>query len=130
MAGHPLDAYKTVESNTLTGRELEAMVLSKAAMVLQDVRNHWEEADLTVRLDEALRYNQRLWTFFQVELGSTENPLPSEIRQNLLSLSKYIDKRTFEVMASPVREKLDILISINNNIAAGLRGHLGEAAKP
>lgn len=126
MPGNPLEAYQAVERNTLEGRELEAMVLSKAAVILQSVCNEWDAGDRLERLDEALRYNQRLWTFLQVELAKDDNPLPLSIRQNLLTLSKFIDKRTFEIMASPAREKLDILVNINQNIAAGLRGRAAE----
>jgi flagellar protein FlaF len=128
MPGNPLEAYQAVERNTLEGRALEAMVLSKAAVILQGVCNDWDAADRSERLDEALRYNQRLWTFLQTELANDENPLPLAIRQNLLTLSKFIDKRTFEIMASPAKEKLDILININQNISAGLRGQADDAA--
>lgn len=124
MPINPLDAYQSVERATLSGRELEASVLTKAAMRLQDVRNNWDAPDLTARLDEALRYNQKLWTYLQTELARPENPLPEEIKANLLSLSAFIDKRTFQLMAFPVAEQLDVLISINKNIAAGLRGEV------
>ena len=121
MPSNPLDAYRNVERNTLEGRDLEAMVLSKAAGLLQAVRNDWNAEHLEARLDEALRYNLKLWSFFQAELVSPENPMPREIKQNMLALSKFVDKRTFEVMSLPAPEKLDILIAINQNIAAGLR---------
>jgi flagellar protein FlaF len=127
MPGNPLDAYKEVERNTLEGRALEAMVLSKAAMALSDVRNNWDAPDRRDRLDFALRYNQKLWTFFQITLMSEDNKLPAEVKANLLSLSAFVDKRTLEAMAAPAPEKLDVLININQNISAGLRGE-GAAA--
>lgn len=122
MSNNPLDAYKSVEKATLSGRELEASVLSKAAALLLEVKNRWEEPDLEQRLDEALKYNQQVWSFFQVEVSAEENPLPLEIKRNILSLSAYVDKRIFEIMAYPSPEKIDILVSINQNLAAGLRG--------
>lgn len=122
MPAKALDAYRETEKNTLDGRDLEAMVLSKAAGYLLEVRNNWDQPGRRELLDEALRYNQRLWTLFQVELADENNPLPVDVKRNLLSLSMYIDKRTFECMAMPDPEKLDILISIDQNIAAGLRG--------
>lgn len=122
MSGKPLDAYQSVEKLTLDGRELEASVLMRAAMLLADVKNNWTTADRDDRLDNALRHNQRIWTLFQSELMGDDHPLPEALRQNLLALSAFIDKRTFEVMAYPEPEKLDILIEINKNIAAGLRG--------
>lgn len=46
--------------------------------------------------------------------------MPENLREDLLSLSLFIDKRAFELMASHSPEKLDILIKININIAVGL----------
>jgi len=74
-------------------------------------------------LDEALKYNQKIWSIFQSELAKEDNPLPKNIRVDMLSLSAFMDRRCFEVMARPAPEKLNIMININMNIAAGLRGH-------
>lgn len=123
MVQNALKTYQAVENTTLSGRELEASILSRSAMRLAAVRDDWEAADRDERLDEALRYNQRLWTLFQAELTDPNNPLPIELKRNLLSLSAFIDKRTFEVLSDPDPRKLDILIEINRNIAAGLRSH-------
>ena len=125
MSANPLEAYKSVEKTTLSGRDLEASVLIKAAMRLQEVRSNWLDPSCGEMLDEALKYNQRVWSFFQAEMSMPDNPLPPEIKQNLLALSVFVDRRIFEVMAYPAAEKLDILININRNIAAGLRGEAG-----
>lgn len=121
MHANPLDAYKSVERSTLAGRELEATVLTRAAMLLAEVKNNWDAPELDDRLTDALRYNQRLWTVLQSELMDEQNPLPNEIKANLLNLSVFIDRRTFEMMSTPKRDGLDILIAINQNLAAGLR---------
>ena len=71
-------------------------------------------------LDEALKYNQRIWTIFQTELTKQDNPMPMSIKRDLLRLAGFIDKRIFETMSDPSPEKLDIIIKINQNIAAGL----------
>ena len=125
MAVNPLDAYQSVEKSTLSGRNLEASVLNKAALQLQDVKSRWADDDHEEALDEALKYNQRVWTFFQSEVTQADNLLPDEIKQNIMALSVFVDRRIFEVMAYPAPEKLDILININRNLAAGL---LAEAA--
>lgn len=125
MPVNPLEAYQSVEKSTLSGRELEASVLNKAALRLQDVQQHWSAPDHESMLDEALKYNQRVWSFFQSEVSQPDNPLPPEIKQNILALSVFVDRRIFEVMAYPAPEKLDILININRNLAAGLRGEPG-----
>ncbi len=114
-------ALETVQMNEgLSGRELEASVLTKAAEILEDAKGNWHNDDSHAYLDEALKYNQRLWTLFQAEMVEDESRIPAGIRQNILSLSTFVDQRTFEVMAYPAPEKLDILIQINRNLAEGL----------
>lgn len=125
MPANPLDAYRSVEKATLSQRDLEATVLTKAALQLQSIRDNWTREDHDAQLEDALSYNQRVWSFFQAELSVEENPLPEEIKRNLLALSFFVDRRSFDVLAYPAPEKLDILISINNNVAAGLRGEAG-----
>ena len=115
------EAYNTVNKETMSGRNLEAEVLSKAAQKLQQCQDNWEDKDRDVELDEALKFNQLLWSIFQAELSEESNPLPSQLKINLLRLSRFIDGRIFDIMAYPEKEKLNILININNNIADGLR---------
>jgi flagellar protein FlaF len=125
MRNNALKAYQTVENVTLSGRELEAGILCRSAARLSEVQNNWDAPNRDEMLDEALRYNQRLWTLFQSELMEEGNAMPMEIKRNLLSLSAFVDKRTFDVLSYPAQEKLNILIEINRNIAAGLRGEVG-----
>ena len=122
MPGPGLNAYKQTIKTTVSGRELEASVLTKAAYLLKDCKEQWNEEGHFLRLDEALVFNQRIWTIFQDELIKEDNPLPKQLRADILNLSLFIDKRIIEVMGNPSSEKLDIIIDINLNIAAGLRG--------
>ncbi len=117
-----LSNYQQIEKTTLSGRETEARVLTKAAVMLKYCRDHWDAPDRRQKLDEALTYNQRIWSLIQGDLLDENNPLPKNIRENILSLSVVIDKRIFNVMAYPAPEKLNIIIDINLNLAAGLRG--------
>jgi flagellar biosynthesis activator protein FlaF len=121
-AAQQLAAYRTVQKITSSGRELEALVLSRAALKLAEVRDNWNAPDRDEMLDKALRFNQRIWSIFQGELMKEGNPLPRQLRADILSLSRFIDRRIFEVMALPDPEKLNVIININLNIAAGLRG--------
>jgi flagellar biosynthesis activator protein FlaF len=121
-AAQQLAAYRNVQKITSSGREIEALVLSRAAQKLAEVQNNWNAPDRDEQLDEALRYNQQIWSIFQGELMKEENPLPKPLRRDILSLSAFIDRRIIEVMASPDPEKLNVIININLNIAAGLRG--------
>jgi flagellar protein FlaF len=118
---NPVNAYQSVERATVSGRETEARVLTQAALKLRICQKKWDDDNRDELLDEALKYNQRIWTIFQSELSKEDNPLPNQIKLDLLRLSAFIDKRIFEMMAYPEAEKLDIIIRINENIAAGLR---------
>lgn len=122
MLSNAVKAYETVSKETMSGRATEARVLTQAAMKLADCQKNWNAPNRNELLDSALKYNQRIWSIFQVEMVKEDNPLPKEIRLNILRLSRFIDNRIFDTMAFPAPEKLDIIIKINKNIAAGLRG--------
>jgi flagellar protein FlaF len=116
-----LKAYDTVNKSTMSGRDIEAEVLTQAALKLKECQENWPENGQSGKLAAALKHNQRVWTIFQTELEKPQNPLPDGLKVDLLRLSAFIDKRTLEIMAYPAMEKLTILININHNIAAGLR---------
>ena len=120
MYSSPLQAYETVNKTTMSGHAIEASVLNQAALKLKECQESWDADDRDERLDAALNFNQQIWSILQAELLKAENPLPRQIRQNLLTLSAFIDKRIFEIMAFPSPGKLNIVIDINRNIAAGL----------
>lgn len=120
---HQLEAYRTVQnSNNISGRDIEAAALTRCALLLSACQKNWDAVGHNDNLSDALRTNQQVWSILQSELVKPDNPLPIEIRQNILTLSVFIDKRIIEVMADPEPEKLQIIIDINLNLAAGLRG--------
>lgn len=116
-----INVYQGMHQEQLSGRELEAHILTKAALKLKECQQKWGTPKRAELLDEAIRYNQKIWSFFQSELSTPDSPLPRQLRQDILNLSLFIDKRLFEVLAFPQPEKLDIVIDINLNLAAGLR---------
>jgi flagellar biosynthesis activator protein FlaF len=123
MLGPGLNAYKqTIKTTVSAGRDLEASVLTKAAHLLKECVEKWNDEGHFRRLDEALVFNQRIWTIFQDELVKEDNPLPRNVRGDILNLSLFVDKRIVDIMGDPRPEKLDIIININLNLAAGLRG--------
>ena len=120
MYSSPLQTYESVNKQTMSGRGLEAAILNQAALKLKNCQDNWDADDRDEKLMAALEYNQQVWSILQSELVKEDNPLPDQIRQNLLNLSAFVDKRIFETMAFPSPEKLTIVIEINRNIAAGL----------
>lgn len=127
MLQNAVKSYQAVDKETMSGRETEARVLTQAALKLVDCQKNWDAPDRNKQLDSALRYNQRIWSIFQVEMAKEENPLPVAIKRNILLLARFIDKRILDTMAFPEPQKLDIIIRINQNIAAGLRGSTTES---
>lgn len=121
-----IEAYRTAQNFNMSGRGIEAAALTRCALMLQDCRKNWDAVGRQEKLTEALRSNQVIWSVLQSELARDDNPLPLEIRRNLLTLSVFIDKRIIQIMAHPAPEKLQVLIDINLNLAAGLRGSPAE----
>ena len=121
QTNNAIKEYVGIQKESMSGRELEASVLTKAGLMLKAVQDNWDAPDREAKMLEAIKYNQKVWSFFQAELSEPTNPMPKKLREDILNLSIFMDKRFFEVMAYPAPEKLSIVIDINFNIAAGLR---------
>ncbi len=94
----------------------EAWALTQAAI---RIRQAYENKD-TEGAEVAVRLNWRLWTIFQSEMLSPNCPLPANIRQNILSLAAFIDKRSIDFYAEKDMELLPVMFNINKEIASGL----------
>jgi flagellar protein FlaF len=70
--------------------------------------------------DQTLVLNLKLWGMLATDISDPANPLPPELKQNLLNLFAFVDKHTAALMLQRIPEKVQILISINRNIAQGL----------
>ena len=104
---------------TQSPRELEASILLKAATRLQLIRDDW--TGRRAELDDALTYNRKLWTILVTSVTDADNPLPLAIKNNIANLAIFVFERTITVMTEPGPEKLGALVTINREIAAGLR---------
>jgi len=96
-------------------------LLVKAASRLQSVRDSGGHS--ARQLYDALYYNRKLWTVLVSSATRAENPLPNPIKQNIANLGLFIFDRTLDVQMSPDPKKLDILITINRELAAGLNAN-------
>lgn len=113
-------AYAATQQATTGPRELEAMLLVKAAVRLQNVQTDWDTNRRD--LEEALFYNRKLWTLFVAAMQQPDRPVPDAVRQNILNLGLFVFKQTLATQAEPTPQRLSPLIEINRNLAAGLRG--------
>ena len=108
------------QAHTPDQRELEARVLLKAARQLQALKDDWDNMTPEL-LDDTLRYNRQIWLMFvDTAMEDTSPDRPQELRNNIANLGMYIFNHSVDILASPVKTKLDILIDINREIAAGL----------
>jgi len=128
QTNNAIKEYVGIQKESMSGRELEASVLTKAGLLLKACQDNWDAPDREAKLLDAIKFNQKVWSFFQAELSEPENPMPRKLREDILNLSLFVDKRFFEMMAFPAPEKLSIVIDINFNIAAGLRTNPESAA--
>ncbi|WP_127753474.1 flagellar biosynthesis regulator FlaF [Devosia sp. 1566] len=113
-------AYQQTAKVVENPRERESALLMKAAANLQRVKDEWPASfdDLA----PALTFNRKLWTIFMSSVTRPDNPLPQDVRQNIANLGLYILNETREMMMQPQPQKLDALVRLNRQIAAGLRG--------
>lgn len=114
-------AYGTnAQKHSTDPREVEAQVLLKAATMMQDLQQNWNADDFE-KIDEALKFNRNVWMmFFDTALENKDGGRPDDLRSNIINLANFIFKRTVDILATPEKAKLDVLISINREIAAGL----------
>lgn len=113
-------AYSRTAQVAVSPRQLEASLLMRAATRLQNAKDGWQPGGGD--LSQALYYNRKLWSVLVTAATRDENPLPHQIKQNIANLAVFVFKRTLDVEMAPEQAKLDILISINRQIAAGLEG--------
>mgnify|MGYP006270781307 CR=1 FL=1 len=111
-----------VKTTTTNQRELEGQLLIKYAQKMRALQDNWDDISHG-DLDDVLSNNRKLWTLFYdtaIEEKEGDQGRPDDLRKNIIALSEYIFNRTIKTLAAPEKNKLDILIDINKEIAAGL----------
>ncbi len=121
MQNRAAQTYGRTAQATTNPRDLEASLLIRAASKLQGHKDNY--AGLTDELRASLQFNRQLWTLFTTSVTREDNPLPAAVRQNIANLGLFIFTQTISMIQEPAPEKLNALIAINREIAAGLRGN-------
>ncbi|UZE51312.1 flagellar biosynthesis regulator FlaF [Rhodopseudomonas sp. P2A-2r] len=121
-------AYARTAQKVATPRDIEAQALFKAVRKLQEVIDRWEETD--EGLIDALMFNRKLWSIFVSDAISDQNPEKVEIRQNIANIGIFVLTQCAALQLKPEVDKLQALIDINRNIAAGLSGNPGTISPP
>lgn len=108
------------QAHTTNQRELEGRVLLKSNRMLQSLIDGWDEQPKDA-LGDILQYNRQIWMlFYDTAIENKEGDRTNDLRSNIVNLANFIFKREMDILANPQKEKLDILININREIAAGL----------
>jgi flagellar protein FlaF len=119
----PVD-YGTVQRQTAGGRTAEREILGRVNARLRTA----DASSISglAMLHEALRMNRNIWMTFAVDLASPRNPLPDQLKGQMISLAGFIERHTAQ--AAKDRTMLETFISINETIIAGLSGVVEEGA--
>jgi len=123
MQNQAVQAYNQAARQTVPPRDLEANLLSAAAAHFQRIRENWDL--LSSELPTALKFNRQIWTIFLTSVTDAASPLAMDVRQHVANLGVFVLSQTAELQVAPEPEKLDILVKINRELAAGLRGDAG-----
>lgn len=123
MQNQAVQAYKQAARQTVPPRDLEANLLSSAAAHFQRIRENWDL--LASELPTALKFNRQIWTIFLTSVTDAASPLAIDVRQHVANLGVFVLSQTAELQVAAEPDKLDILIKINRELAAGLRGDAG-----
>ncbi len=124
---NPYAVHQRRALETDKAQNVEAWALLELARRLEGLKKTPTDKKEIMRI---VRMNWQVWTIFQSALLDPDNPLPIEIRSNLLNLANFIDRRSVDVLAMPSIEKIDILVHINRNIGSGLMGDKGKGLAP
>lgn len=114
-------AYQNTAKAVETPREREAALLTRSANRLEQLKNEWESDFDAVHA--ILNENTRIWTVLLASVVDENNPLPVEIKQNVANLGVFVMNCTRDVLLEMNPDRLDPIISINRQLAAGLRGN-------
>jgi flagellar protein FlaF len=114
--------YDTSAKNTTANpREIEARALLRSNKQMQALQAKWDSGITAEELTEVLTFNRQIWMMFvDTAIENTGDGHSIELRNNIANLGAFIFKHTIDVLASPKKEKLDILIELNREIAGGL----------
>lgn len=96
--------------------ETEATILLNYAMALSKASTSNNEKEKLLALDN----NLKLWVEIETSLRSAKNLLPQDIKDNLLKLSKFVERITLSKGVHMNKSDFDCLININMQISEGL----------
>ena len=96
--------------------EMEATILLNHATYLSKASTSNNQMEVLAALDA----NLKLWVEIETALKSSRSLLPKEVKENLLKLSKYVERLTLSKGVKMTKSDFDSLVNINMQISEGL----------
>lgn len=110
-----MNMMSTAPAN-LTVFEEDALALTQAAL---EISRAYEAKD-EKRLAAALDRNLKLWVGIRTLVSAADNPLPMQIKDNLIRLSSFVAQKTFEMQNGANPKTIESLANTNLQISEGL----------
>ena len=123
------NAYTSSIRSTIDPRTAERRVLEQITARLRHAAKT-RDTEFS-KFAEALHDNLKLWLIFGGEAAREDNPMDANLRRQIFELAEFTRTQTSRVLKSET--DVEILLEINENIIAGLRGDdapLGATANP
>ncbi len=108
-------AYANTHATVLKGGALEKEALLRAASLLDQAKR---KPGNKSALGDALRYNLDLWTIFQADLADPANAMPEDLKQQLWSLSQFMDSSVSRLLGALDSDTLQAMIDVNRTLAS------------
>ncbi|MBR1604957.1 MAG: hypothetical protein IJ660_02485 [Alphaproteobacteria bacterium] len=106
----------TANITILKRAEEEANTLLEKAMLLSEAHSQGDNSALISALDE----NLQLWVEIETSLHNAKNFLPNNIKENLMKLSKFVERLTLSKGVGVTKADVECLVNINMQICRGL----------
>lgn len=106
----------TTNVTILRKAEEEANTLLEKAVLLSEAHSQGDNSALISALDE----NLQLWVEIETSLHNAKNFLPENIKENLMRLSKFVERLTLSKGVGVTKADVECLVNINMQICRGL----------
>ncbi len=117
MPMNGIDAYRVAQLRAASPQDALASAFSQAALRLMEAtRRPGDYATYA----KALEFNRVLWTLIQADVAERAANFAADVRDDILSLSVFVDRHTIGALARPNPKSLEALIVIDRNLARGL----------
>jgi flagellar protein FlaF len=111
------EAYRQAARRTASPRNVEYLAFSEATRrLIEAERTGFDDLKILI---EAIHLNRTLWGTLASDCARSENMLPKETRQAIISLANWVGAYSSEVMRK--RDALAPLIDVNRIMMDGLK---------